>query len=716
VYIYIQSCALRFATRARAFRRSGKIVAHETQAVSIALLLRYSAAAAAVSVASTMPLKPGDLAKLFYKNIHVSARAKQFKELKEGEYVVVRIKDIGLRGEGRQKKSYSTVTYPAVPPEGGMIEWEGITLTKNLLLEEAAAEIADAPGSDSPLEAVPAVEHDHAVSSGDSDRDADDAGEPEGFRGPREGWQWSPCTIDARAVDEAWTRRGCLLIREGYVKDSSFEYFMNFMISDFIRDQLLPHVNSAFKEGEQVHPNDIFAWLAVLFAKAQWGVPDEVFWQLPIGQKLTVVMDPKRFVAIWKAMDPTRASWGNAADPHRHVTPIIDAFNARMLETFRAGSDLCLDESMLSWLGKVYLMDGWVVHPRKPDPKGYEFKAVCDVDTSILLRLELCASEENAFSKQKEFFTYTQSLRNAQILRMCKPWFGTGRTVTADSGFGSPAAVALLRENGLFANMMIKKARYWPQWVPNDVLERLPEAFDSVISCSKFIENPSQQSFKVHLTAHRDMVPRLYCHTMSVSTPYPDKFLMYKRIGKRDRTVLQLREVQPPQVGMHYSRTRNAVDVSNGHRKRPSTELVEAIHCTNPQQKVLLFILACVECNSKVMWSQLSSVETKDWWTFRNLLVEKLMYVASEQVHLRKKPANPVPQLAKHHLIYVSQWTERDKELMWPNGLPTHLRGRCTGCNRIVRSVCNCSRTTWLCDRTCFPEHVAKKLFVEHDQ
>ena len=116
------------------------------------------------------------------------------------------------------------------------------------------------------------------------------------------------------------------------------------------------------------------------------------------------------------------------------------------------------------------------------------------------------------------------------------------------------------------------------------------------------------------------------------------------------------------------------------------------------------------------MWSQLSSVETKDWWTFRNLLVEKLMYVASEQVHLRKKPANPVPQLAKHHLIYVSQWTERDKELMWPNGLPTHLRGRCTGCNRIVRSVCNCSRTTWLCDRTCFPEHVAKKLFVEHDQ
>jgi hypothetical protein len=96
---------LRFATRARAFRRSGEIVAHERQAVSIALLLRYSAAAAAASAASTMPLKTGDLAELYYKNSHISARAKQFKEFKEGEYVIVRIKDIGLRGEGRQKKN-----------------------------------------------------------------------------------------------------------------------------------------------------------------------------------------------------------------------------------------------------------------------------------------------------------------------------------------------------------------------------------------------------------------------------------------------------------------------------------------------------------------------------------------------------------------------------------------------------------------------------------
>jgi len=54
----------------------------------------------------------------------------------------VHFKDVSLCGEGRQTKSHLTVTYSAVYPEGMMIEWEGITLTKSCLLE-AAAEIAE---------------------------------------------------------------------------------------------------------------------------------------------------------------------------------------------------------------------------------------------------------------------------------------------------------------------------------------------------------------------------------------------------------------------------------------------------------------------------------------------------------------------------------------------------------------------------------------------
>jgi len=90
------------------------------------------------------------------------------------------------------------------------------------------------------------------------------------------------------------------------------------------------------------------------------------------------------------------------------------------------------------------------------------------------MQLELCGSEKNKYVERKKFFAEVGSRKIAQIVRLLEPWFGTGRNVTADSGFGSPMAVAILRENGLFANMMIKKARYWPQYVPNDVIDRLP--------------------------------------------------------------------------------------------------------------------------------------------------------------------------------------------------------------------------------------------------
>jgi hypothetical protein len=666
-----------------------------------------------------MPIKLGDIVKLYKKNIHVSAQTKHFKELADGDFVLVRVKNIEHRGEHRQRKLTATVTWPARLQDGQPIVWEGITLLKNLHLEEAAADEPDAPGADSSPAKRPAhaeVDLDYEVSDGDSDRIEDE--DPEGgeVRGPREGWKWAPCTIDGRADESAYTGGPAYLVHSEFDSHSPYQWFLHYFVSDFFRDHMLPLINTAFKEAEHVTINEMNGWFAVLIAKAQWGVPDEVFWQLPIATKLSAVMDPHRFKAIWLAMDPTRATWGDPNDPHRHVTPLINAFNQRMLETFKPGADLCLDESMLLWLGKVYLMDGWVVHPRKPDPKGFEFKTVCDVLSSILMRMELCCSEENKYIRQKEFFSYTQSLRNAQIMRMCKPWFGTGRTVTADSGFGSPAAVALLRENGLFSNMMIKKARYWPQWVPNDILDKLPAAFDSVVSCSKSITTPGNQSFKVSLTAHRDMVPRLYCHTMGVSTPHPERFLMYKRIGKKDHTELKLHEVQPPQIGMHYSRTRNAVDVFNGHRKRPKTELVETLYCSNPQHKVVLMILACIECNAKLSWSHFTSDRADDWWTFRSLLVDKMIHIASEQVHLRKKDSDPAPEASRHHLIYVKRWSERDKALMWPQGLPRHLRGRCSECNRIVASVCNCSRTTWLCDGDCFPRHVAKKLIVENDE
>ncbi len=713
MYFSIQSCALRFSSRVRACGGGGARNTHEQQADSNARLFIYSVAAAAAAVHNTMPLKLGDVVKLFYKNIHVSARSKHFKELKEGDHVLVKVKAIDVRGEGRQMKGYATVVYPHDLAEGANSVWEGITLAKNLVLHQVAP-VAEADHVASEAPVALADDPDHPVSDGSSISDEDDAEEapdPDDLRG---GWSWRPCTIDMRSMEGSYQDEPKLInVGDIFDTNSPYHYWNHFLPALFIRDSLIPLINTAFDEEVHVTLHEFHAWLAVLIAKSLWGVPDEVFWSLPIGTRLSAIMDPKRFVAIWKAMDPMRATWGDPADPHRHVTPIIEAFNAHMLECFKAGSDLCLDESMLLWLGKVYLMDGWVVHERKPDPKGYEMKAVCDVSTNILLRLELCGSEKNKYIERKKFFSEVGSRKIAQIMRLLEPWFGSGRSVTADSGFGSPMAVAILRENGLFSNMMIKKARYWPQYVPNDIIDKLPKEFDSVVSCSKCIETHTKSSIKVVLTAHRDMHPRLYCHTLSVSTRAQLPFLMYKRIGNAGRTVLQLLEVQPPQVGQHYSRTRNAVDLHNGHRKRPKTELVETQYCTHPAQKMLLFFLASVEANAKIAYSLYSSGRSDDWWTFRSLLVESLIHIGSSDIEKhRKRPRSPAA-VARHYLVFVSDMSDADKAIIWPQGRPTHERGRCTGCKKICHSVCNCCRTKWICKRDCFAKHVAEVMIIE---
>jgi hypothetical protein len=664
-----------------------------------------------------MPLNPGDVVRLFKKNIHASAQNKHFKDMPDGAFILVKVKDIGVRGDGRQKKTTATVVFPHNASEGQPIVWEGITLAKNLSIHEPVVEpVVDAEGPGQVVEHAAGQEDDldHIVSDGSSICDDEEGAEVADAEDLRGGWTWRPCTIDERATERAYSAHASILnVNEIFDTESPYDYFSHFLPRNFFAEFLIPLLNSAFHPDQQVTMHELYAWFAVLIAKSQWGVPDEVLWSLPIGSRLSAIMDPKRFVAIWKAMDPMRSTWGDPEDPHRHVSPIINAFNEVMLRQFKAGSDLCLDESMLLWLGKVYLMDGWVVHERKPDPKGYEFKAVCDVETNILLRLELCGSEKNKYVEKKKYFSDVRSRKVAQMMRLLEPWFHTGRSVTADSGFGSPMAVAILREKGLFSCMMIKKARYWPKHVPNDILHKLPSAFDSIISCSKSIETPSKSVHKITLTAHRDMHPRLYCHTLSVSTPVAQSFLMYKRIGQAGRTVLQLHEVRPPQVGQHYSATRNAVDLFNGHRKRPKTELVEAVHCNNPAQKTLLFILACLEANAKIAWSRGLNSKCDDWWTFRTSLVEALMHLGSSSVGVRRKREDPPSAVARHFLIFVSDFTDEDKRIMWPQGAPHNERGRCSWCKKICRSVCNCSRTSWVCKRDCFPKHVAEVMIIE---
>ena len=117
--------------------------------------------------------------------------------------------------------------------------------------------------------------------------------------------------------------------------------------------------------------------------------------------------------------------------------------------------------------------------------------------------------------------------------------------------------------------------------------------------------------------------------------------------------------------------------------------------------------------NAKIAWSLYSSGRCDDWWTFRSLLVESLIHIGSSSASRPRKRERSPAAIARHYLLFVSDMSEQDKALIWPNGAPHNERGRCALCAKICHSVCNCSRTTWICKRRCFPKHVAEVMIIE---
>ncbi|OQR88144.1 hypothetical protein THRCLA_22900 [Thraustotheca clavata] len=80
---------------------------------------------------------------------------------------------------------------------------------------------------------------------------------------------------------------------------------------------------------------------------------------------------------------------------------------------------------------------------RKPEGIGEEIKTIACAETSILLQLDLVEGVRQAGKQyQKELGSGT-----ATVLRLSQPYFGTGRTVVADSAFASVKTLIELKKH-----------------------------------------------------------------------------------------------------------------------------------------------------------------------------------------------------------------------------------------------------------------------------
>jgi hypothetical protein len=155
------------------------------------------------------------------------------------------------------------------------------------------------------------------------------------------------------------------------------------------------------------------------------------------------------------------------ADAWWPVRTLISAFNQRRNQCVTPGLFITEDESGSWWFGKnakrlpAFLQDGACPHvtymKKKPKKHFVEFKNICDVDSGIMLQLELQEGGDVMSAKpySRQYAPHVAwSLRLLGGANLLMSW----RVVIADAAFGSVSAVKALLKHGMLAMMIVKGA------------------------------------------------------------------------------------------------------------------------------------------------------------------------------------------------------------------------------------------------------------------
>ena len=122
-------------------------------------------------------------------------------------------------------------------------------------------------------------------------------------------------------------------------------------------------------------------------------------------------------------------------DRWKPVRHFVDSCNAAWQMAISPGYKLTVDESMISWYGKVDRPGGLpkvIKIKRKPKGIGCEAKTVADTLSGVMIGIELNEGKE-AMSKKR--WHSSLGATTATTLRLTEPWHGSGQIVVGDSCF-----------------------------------------------------------------------------------------------------------------------------------------------------------------------------------------------------------------------------------------------------------------------------------------
>eukprot|EP00951_Prasinocladus_malaysianus_P003499 scaffold24601_cov33-Prasinocladus_malaysianus.AAC.1 len=339
---------------------------------------------------------------------------------------------------------------------------------------------------------------------------------------------------------------------------------------------------------------------------------------------------------------------------------------------------------MAQWKGRG--MPGLMKVPRKPTPVGRESHTTADVETGVINHSELYEGKERMADKE---FVAEWGKNPAVAMRGVKPWFNSGRTVVADSGFASVKLAKGLAHHGMYliGNVKGGHAGFPKKWL----LEKVPTRGDKAVASSSFT-TASGETWSMLAAADRDKQPMALLGTAGSSAPGQTLTRHFTVIRADGTFAVRSATLQQMDIHATYRHAFNVVDKNNAKRQGGvSFEDVWKTHSWWVRDFQLLFGIS--EVNGYLLFRHFHPEGAGISFTeYRTLLTRQMLehpvLMSERGAGTRTRGGNRTYMASNEHKLVQTQKKQPDSARP---SLPRHrLKGRCRYCPRLTTWYCTC--------------------------
>ena len=393
------------------------------------------------------------------------------------------------------------------------------------------------------------------------------------------------------------------------MRRTPFDYWMLSFSSHMLTD-ISNWTSDHLPEGcEKVNEGEILAVFGALYSLTRtsegrrdvWSTEDGLFPAPRFGERYGLSRNHFEILLRCLSFCPEDE---NNSDKWSSVRRLIECFNQRRVEKFYPGWQLCVDESVSSWRGKDgdFCSDG-MPHvtriDRKPKGVGCELKNSADADKKIILQLEIQEGAE--VMNTKEYMSEYKLAGTALLLRLTKPWHGSGRAISADSAFASVTTAVACRKNGMHFTGLVKTAtRMFPKLYLDEV--EFKELGDVTLTSSV-------EGHNIMAHAWGDKVRK--CFVSTHSTTFPGKpsnkrrwIEMLDEDGEEvGQTEVFNKTVKRKKIVESYFDATSIIDINN-HMRQGGLALETAWRTQSWTNRVVATVLGIVETDAYLLYKK----------------------------------------------------------------------------------------------------------------